>query len=267
MLQLSGAVAPYGPTLAQAGLVTFEDIWQLPRDWVEPPNLRRRGWSGASRLTLAGERPLPLFVKWQENYCYRSLAYPLRGRPTFHREWRNIALLRAAGIPTLDPVYYGERRVQGRYQAVLLTIALDQHQELNALFAGPVDQRLRERVLIEVGDLVRRLHEAGFQHNCLGGNHIMVRHDADHVDLRLLDLEKLKRMYYRAPAAARELARLVRHTPTLPVEDHLRVLGSYMRDWPRRRRIDFVNRVNAHLVRKHQRRGRPQLTRLLPAPL
>lgn len=264
MQGLGNVAAPYRKLLDEAGLKSFEDVWRLDWDWVEAPNRRRGGWSGATRLQLKGHESLSLFVKRQENYCYRSLAHPLRGRPTFYREWRNIERLRAAQIPTLEPVCYAERRWSGRYQAALLTVALDEHQELDQLFADRVEEGLRERVLCKVGKLVRRLHDARFQHNCLGGNHLMIRPDPAGIDLRLLDLEKLKTVRRELPAAARDLARFIRHTPSLQPTDHLRVLAAYTRDWSRDRRAGLVNLINAQLARKHQQHGRPVHTPLLP---
>ena len=42
----------WGALLRRHDLDTFEALWRLPEQWVEPPNVRRGGWSGVTRMTL-----------------------------------------------------------------------------------------------------------------------------------------------------------------------------------------------------------------------
>jgi len=42
--------------LQQAGLDSFEALWEVPHIFVEPINRRRGGWSGVSKLTLPDEK-------------------------------------------------------------------------------------------------------------------------------------------------------------------------------------------------------------------
>ena len=69
----------YCDLLTRHGLNTFTGFWDLARNWVEDCNVRRKGWSGASRHTLVdGEAGgFPMIVKLQENHNYRSLRYML----------------------------------------------------------------------------------------------------------------------------------------------------------------------------------------------
>lgn len=251
----------YEASLAQAGLRGFEDFWRLEWNWVEPRNERRSGWSGATRAQVqAGDRTLSLFVKRQENHCFRSLLHPLRGQPTFFREWRNIHRLRKGGVPTLDPVYYGERMQDGRYQAVLVTLALDTFQELDKVFAGraALSGTQRSNILRVIAMVLLRFHRNGLRHNCLGGNHVMVRlDDKDRVDVRVLDLEKVKATRHPIGAAAHDLARFIRHTPTLIDEDHQALVNAYAQLLPQLMRKPLVQAVNQQLRAKHERRGRP----------
>ncbi len=251
----------YEALLAQAGLRGFDDLWQLEWNWVEPRNERRSGWSGATRAQVqAGERTLSLFVKRQENHCYRSLLHPLRGQPTFFREWRNIHRLRKGGVPTLEPVYYGERMQDGRYQAVLVTLALDEFRELDEVFAerAALSETQRINILRVIALVLLRFHRNGLRHNCLGGNHIMVRlDDKDRVDVRVLDLEKVKATRHPLDAAARDLARFIRHTPTLLDQDHQALVNAYAQLLPALMRKPLVQTVNQQLRTKHERRGRP----------
>lgn len=214
-------------SLAAAGLARFEDFWSLDWNWVEPPNERRHGWSGATRLRLEAPDRLSLFVKRQENHCYRSWRHPLRGQPTFYREWRNIHRLSQAGVPTLEPVFYGERIEAGRYQAVLVTVALDEYVDLDALYRDRDRLDDPASILQSVAMVFRRLHAAGYGHNCMAGKHVMVKRAGGETRVRLLDLEKLKPTHRYTAAAARDLARLMRYTPTLVAGDRRALLDAY----------------------------------------
>ena len=228
MSELSEFDPAFAERLAAAGLRSFEDFWNLEWTWIEPRNERRAGWSGASRIridTPAG--PLSLFVKRQENHCYRSLRHPL-GRPTFYREWRNIQRLREAGVPTLDPLFYGERKQRGRYQAVLVSLALDEYRELDEVFRGELSDAQRSAAVGAVAHLLARFYGTGLRHNCLGGNHLMLRFDAaGGAEVRLLDLEKMKGVHDPERAASRDLARFMRHSPSMNRQDHLALLRNY----------------------------------------
>lgn len=251
--------APFATRLFGAGLKGFEDFWKLERNWVEPPNRRRGGWSGATQLRLdTPEGLLSLFVKRQENHCYLSWRHPFRGRPTFYREWVNIHRLRSAGVPTLDPVYYGERLHAGRYQAVLATLALDGFCDLDKLFGGGgLSDTQREQALKAAAEVCARFHQSGLRHNCLGGNHLMLRLDESGAEARLLDLEKVKDVRNRQIAASRDLARFIRHSPTLSPQDHLEFMLAYGNASVFTNVDRLVSDVNQALRRKHLQKGRP----------
>jgi hypothetical protein len=93
-------------------LAGFGPLWSLATDWHEAPNERRGGWSGVSRHLLADGSAI--FVKRQEDHLCRTLRHPLRGIPTFYREYRNILRLHRHAIGTLEALYYGDRRDAGQ---------------------------------------------------------------------------------------------------------------------------------------------------------
>ncbi|HKO86929.1 MAG TPA: lipopolysaccharide kinase InaA family protein [Burkholderiales bacterium] len=245
----------------------FEDFWNLEWNWVEPRNERRDGWSGASRTSVdTTDGRLSLFVKRQENHCYRSFTHPFRGRPTFYREWRNIQRLQRSGVQTLDPVYYGERMFEGRYQAVLVTIALDDFIDLDRFFENREQANDPQRALIldTVADLLLQMHRSGLRHNCLGGNHLMVRLlSSNQAEVRVLDLEKLKQTFDVPGSAAKDLARLIRHTPTLRAEEHQALITGYVKDLRAQDAQDLVKVLNQALEDKHLLRGRAAHPRIV----
>ena len=91
-------------------LRSFDDIWQLEADWFEPPNKRRGGWSGVSKIPLVNDGKTQwVFLKRQENHLSHSIRHPL-GIPTFQKEIENIKHFERAGIDSLVPVVFGTRK-------------------------------------------------------------------------------------------------------------------------------------------------------------
>ena len=119
--------------LRAAGLDSFEALWALEVEWFEPLNRRRGGWSGVVRLTLqdVDGDARALFVKRQDNHLRRSLRHPIVGEPTLGVEMRNILALGRADVSTLRPVYYAQRRVDGRWRAILITEELAGYRPLD----------------------------------------------------------------------------------------------------------------------------------------
>jgi len=72
--------ADWQALFAANGLDGFAAWWQRQAEWFEwfkEPNRRRNGWSGVARVVL----------KCQENHNTFSRCHPLRGVPTFLREY------------------------------------------------------------------------------------------------------------------------------------------------------------------------------------
>ena len=161
--------------LAQAGLRSFDDFWQFGGD-REQEGQPHDDLCGAARAVRIGDQTLSLSVKRQENHCFRSLLHPLRGQPTFLREWRTIHRMRAGGVPTFEPVYYGERKEDGRYQAVLVTLVLDEFRELDQVFADrdKLSDVQRAKALQVIAQVLLRFHRSGLRHNALAGDDLML---------------------------------------------------------------------------------------------
>jgi hypothetical protein len=244
--------------LAHHGLHAFADFWGLPWDWVEDPNKRRNGWSGVSRHVFLENEVgrFSIFVKRQENHNFRSLCHPF-GRPTFFRDLRNIRRMEEINVPTVEPVFYGERREGNKLQAVLATIALEGHSELNSLFRDPsLPLPVRQAILRRLADVVLLMHRHHLQHNSLAGNHVLVKLAEDGTfDLRILDLEKTRRNFMPVDCAVRDLEKFVRHTPTLTTDEHAEFLLQYARHYSHARRTKLVKQINQRLHRKCSKKG------------
>ena len=217
--------------LTDNGLGDFEALWQHAGDWFEAPNRRRGGWSGVSQVKLAHPdgRSRVLFLKRQQDHVYRDWRHPLRGRPTFARELDNLLAYRDAGIASLEPVYFGQRRRGRHQQALLMTVALEGFVSLDSLLAHWRSPRQRHAVIGVLAGLVRRIHSQGYWHGCLYPKHLLLLLDDDSVlDARVLDLEKSRVARRRRFGSGRDLSTLNGRALALSRSDRMRFLLSYL---------------------------------------
>lgn len=211
--------------LERHGLAGFDALWALQLDAVDAPNRAGKGWSQVFRLELDGRG---YYLKRQSNYLMRSLRHPF-GEPSFAREFRNIQRYRELGIPALQAAFFGQRTVGGERRAILLTRALDDRHDLQLWLDDwqqqPPEQR---RVLVTaVGQLARRLHDAGQNHGCFYPKHIFLR-DADGFDACLIDLEKTRPLRRGEGDRVRDLEPLLRRAGVWQESDVRGFLAAYL---------------------------------------
>jgi tRNA A-37 threonylcarbamoyl transferase component Bud32 len=211
--------------LAANGLDSFAALWSLKAPWVEAPNVRRNGWSGVSRLALdeAGQGGAGVYLKRQAGHCYRSPVPPFLKRPTAYREYRRLTRLAALGVAAPQVLYYGQRQVNGVWQAILLTREIPRAIALEAYLqetSGAPTAELKT-VLSATAHLIGRFHRQHFVHGALYGKHVMIDRSAAGMGgpaengpiAYLIDLEKARRQPLRWVAAVRDLSQFYRHTP------------------------------------------------------
>lgn len=225
------------PILAHNGLAGFAALWDIDIPWFEPPNQRRGGWSGVSRLELklpAGGT-CTVFLKRQENHKTFSWRHPIVGIPTFLREFELIRHYRTCGIATLEPVFFGMRTSATGHRAILATAELAGFNSL-ATHARIWQQQgipsvsARRRILNAVASLARSIHAARIQHNCFYPKHVFIRQAPDGaVEARVIDLEKSRRRPFAFLCAQRDLDTLNRHAPEWSRSERLRFLKAYLR--------------------------------------
>lgn len=214
-------IAPQWAALLQHnGLHTVEDFWQLPQEWVEPPNYRRGGWSGVTRWALQtpdDDRRI-IYVKRQLNHTHRGLRHPVRGEPTAQREFRGIQRCQKKGIPVLEPVFFASSHNKGGLHTVLVTAELTGYDSLETWMTRWQQTAFPSRtqrlfIVKKIAQAVKQLHRYGFQHGCLHDKHIFMRWDGihDNIDIAFIDLEMLKWLPHRA--AIRDIYALDRYTP------------------------------------------------------
>lgn len=214
-------ISPERQQLLEANqLGTPGEVWGLQAEWFEAPNIRRGGWSGVCRLGV----PLPeggelgLFLKRQENhqrFCWR---HPVRGEPTFVREFRMLRYLQLHGVPAPLPVFFASTVTDGNSRGMLMTEELSGYRPLDVvvreLFAdGPPPVKVQRRLLRTVAQVVRRLHSVGVQHSALYPKHLFVRmHDDADPEVALIDLESARVTYLSRLRTVRDLDSLNRRS-------------------------------------------------------
>lgn len=214
----------YAEALKAARLDTFEAIWQHEIDWFEAPNQCRGGWSGVGKLALqSGDGELVLFVKKQENHGRRSWRHPVRGEPTFRRERQRLKFLAQRQIAAPQVVFYGERVVGGRQQAILVTKALGDYYPLDEVTnqwfgAMPASIAQQQTLVIAVAQALRKLHATGLSHRAMYPKHIFVKHADSAPQVAFIDMEKSRFSPFLWHRCYSDLSSLQRRSLHWPVE-------------------------------------------------
>lgn len=222
--------------LRHNGVGDFDALWNVDVGWFEPPNQRRGGWSGVSRLELSlpDGTTCALFLKRQENHGTFSWRHPIKGIPTFLREFRKIMHYRACGIPSLEPVYFAVRRIPGGHRAILATEELSGFVSMEDLARhwianGAPPKPVRRRYLEATARLLGMMHGRGIQHNCFFPKHVFVREEANGtVEARVIDLEKSRWRPSKTLSARRDLYSLVRQSLCWSRTDRLWFFKEYL---------------------------------------
>jgi len=214
------------PLLARHGLDSFEALWARQLDAVDEPNTSGGGWSSVFRLELEGQG---YYLKRQSNYLTRTLTHPF-GEPSFSREFRNISRYRQLGIPALQGVFYGQRKVGGEVRAILLTRALDGWDDLESLLQRwpALTAEQRGAILDACGQLARRLHGKRQVHGCFYPKHIFLQTTASGYQAQLIDLEKTRPLLFGRRDRVKDLEPLLRRAPVWNDDDVRRLLSTYL---------------------------------------
>lgn len=239
-------------------MLSFKDFWKLKADWFEPPNQRRGGWSGVSRMLLAdpddGEQVI--FLKRQENHTRKTWRHPLAGEPTFREEARNLRFLNGHDIAAPELLYYAECRSSRGWQVVLATRELADFMPLDELIEhwrqhGWQQHRdQRQRIISQVAGMLQRLHSFALVHGALYPKHIFAQPDTGQVCL--IDLEKMRRRMYRSSAMLRDLDTCNRRTWGVSRSDRLRFLLQYLQ---REKPDAYSRKIWWKLVALEKRKG------------
>jgi tRNA A-37 threonylcarbamoyl transferase component Bud32 len=239
--------------LQTAGLDLFASVMALPSSNVV------RAVPGRSTVRVE----LPSFTGYLKRYEPRYLS-PVRlllralhwpgNDDEAAREWRKMLVLRQRGFLTAAPVAHGQQRRWG----IVVASFLLQQEIAGGVPANEYLQKLitnrRWRLLAEIGQLARRLHDAGFIHKDLYLSHIFVVERCDGWNLYLIDLQRVlgprghrKRWYLKDAAALAFSARAHAHCSR---SDLLRLYKAYASGKTDKRYVRTVWRRVQYLLQR-----------------
>ncbi|GAA5131209.1 lipopolysaccharide kinase InaA family protein [Alloalcanivorax gelatiniphagus] len=215
------------------GLDDLDAWWNLPdAERVDEPNLRYGGEMSVFRVRLAdGEGRLhSLYIKRQRDQLRRGLAHPLRGEPTLVKEFRALNRCLRRGIPVARPVFFDSvTGADGHRYTVLVSLGLDGFESLDRLDRLSLSPVQRWRLVQDVADAVRYMHNQGFAHRNLYPKHIFVawRPSLGRFDVSFIDMEKARHPAGNAHRL-RDMESLSRRSKGVGLHDRLRFLQRYL---------------------------------------
>ena len=215
-----------------AGYASFDALWELPQNFVEPANLRRNGWSGVSLLRVpnaAGGQDT-FYLKRQENQSRYSLTYPT-GALTFRYEVDALRHALQQGWPSVELVAYGFRMNpdNGMPQGLLVTRALSL-PSLASCADTVADWVEYLPQLTKIGSQLLGIHRSGWQHGALFPGHIFV--DLATGGIRLIDFERARKRLRGQWAAYADFTQFMRRCDWLPDEALSAMLAPYQDAMP-----------------------------------
>ncbi len=217
--------------LKEQGLDSFKSLWDYQGDWFEEPNQRRGGWSGVSRIILKSpmSQERVVFLKRQSNHTHLSLRNPLRGRPTFEREFHNMQRALRAGIPTPKPIYYG----RSGQKAILLTEELTGYASLEQHFSqwkttGFPAMELRNQIIAELAKVMRHMHDQHYKHCHLALKHVFLKIQDNQVSAAFIDLETMRFWPVKSRCRNRDLRQFGKNLIDVRLTDRWRFIKAYV---------------------------------------
>lgn len=214
-------------------LDSFYALWDVKVDWFEAPNERRGGWSGVGQLRLTsstGEEVL-LYVKKQQNHGRFSFRHPIKGEPTFRREFKNLQFLKKHAFAAPEVVYFAQDDSLHQ-RAILITLALDQYQSLDEWFQPGYSQlsEAEKTVFLQaLGQNIRHFHSLGMVHRALYPKHVFINTKTPD-KIAVIDLEKARLTAMGWHRTYLDVAALFRHAPWLSKDEQLIFFRAYCRE-------------------------------------
>jgi tRNA A-37 threonylcarbamoyl transferase component Bud32 len=144
------------------------------------------------RITLPG---LDCYLKHYRMHDTRAWLRELVRPSKARMEYERALEVAARRVPTVEPLALGERR-RGPGDSFLLTRTLPDVEPLGAFLETTLpglpavrQARLRQRLAVELGRFLARLHDVGIRHNDLHAGNLLLRLDSDQQPgLYLIDL-------------------------------------------------------------------------------
>ena len=218
--------------LRQAGLYDLESASRRDFDWFEPPNERRGGWSGVSRMVLNPHATTPnkvvVFLKIQQNHFYVSRQSLFRKRLTYSREFAALSALGDLLECLPEPVYYAEWMDGKNRDCMLLTRALDGWISFDQWINQAPSSGDIYFALEKLAETLREIHHLGWAHFGMFQKHVFLKWDGpEDLSIKLIDWEKARRPLLRRQCVMEDVSRFLRHSENLSIDYQKHFLHAY----------------------------------------
>jgi len=240
--------------LQDADLLDFEALMTRDFDWFEPPNERRGGWSGVTRLVLnpdadAAEQDV-IYLKIQKNHCYRAAENFFQKKLTFVREFNAMQAFSAFTEAVPEIALFAEWRSGKDKWAVLITKSLDHWFQYNHWLTGrttaPIpDNTTILRALDAIAGTSREIHQAGWVHMCYAPDHLFIKPQADgSFQVRVIDFEKSRKSKNKDFCAQKDSSRILRQAPNMTDAQKIHYFKAYFQtDTLTPEHIAFIRKI------------------------
>jgi heptose I phosphotransferase len=205
-------------------------------DFTGAELVRDKGIRTIERITLPGEHPMTLYLKRHNRGSLREAVRELLGgrcpSSAAAHEWDAIPRLHAAGIETMTPLAFGERRWFPWVGPSFIVTAEIGGVRLEDHVKNLCGKFMEKRgIIAPLADCVRRMHRAGFNHRDFYLSHIFLQTSAQGFRPALIDLQRVQqkaRGWNRW--VVKDLAALNYSSPTSTVSraDRMRFLHRYL---------------------------------------
>jgi tRNA A-37 threonylcarbamoyl transferase component Bud32 len=178
----------------QAGGVRWQVVPLCREQLLGPDGLRLEEWLRAGQAQVVKHGPHRTVYKVTlPGLCFYLKHYPVTGvrawlrqlvRPSKARtEYRKALAAAARGVPTVVPLAVGERLCGLKpTDSFLITRSLDDTEPLNVFIETTFPRleparraRVRQRLAVELGKLMARVHDAGLDHQDLHAGNLLIR--------------------------------------------------------------------------------------------
>jgi tRNA A-37 threonylcarbamoyl transferase component Bud32 len=196
-------------------------------DAAAPTDLLHQGRNRV--IVVPGPQGDQVVVKHFRPRGLRRLLYRFRASKA-ERAYRNAEALLRLGLPTPEPIGWGEeRRGGGLEQAWLVTRRVPATWNGHHLHDSALGERGRE-MLAAVGALVARMHQAGVEHRDLTGGNLLISARDGGWRIEIIDINRMR--LGRRLGRLASMANLVQLGYAGP--QRLTVLDAYagVRGWP-----------------------------------
>lgn len=224
--------AAYADVLKANNLTTFDSLMRYAGGEVAKHLIAERP---TTRIELATpDGPLVCYLKRHAPAKLKEYLKPLIRlrwpRIGAEPEWKAIRRFHEVGIPTMTPVAWGQ---SGR-ESLLVTLAIEGCEKLSDWMRRTPRPATAEqvadvrRIIREVAEVTRKMHQAKMHHQDLYAGHILLPHDATR-GIHILDLGRVRHCRHLAMIwIIKDLAQLHYSTGWFTAADRLRFLQTYL---------------------------------------